>query len=173
MAPRLRDWRKMALASGLLLVLAYGLLQIPEVRGWHNPEFLWEIKVRQLQQECPRIENKLKSAEAILENLNDFRGKGAGGRSWNARLRKVQEDCISLQSKTRYFNAKLVALKVAMEGKIPGASPASASKLNSLLDQVKEMELQGLQYRFTLEYTFERLRTVKLARVDQKSGQVR
>ena len=166
MSPSSKDWQKFGLAGGLLLVLAYGLLQIPEVRGWHSPGFLWEMKIRQLQKEGPTIERMLKRAEANLEALNDFQGQGPPAGSWNPRLRRAQSDCIGVGRRVRYLDAKLAALTVAVEKRIPGASPALAAKLNSFLDQIKAMHLQSLQYSFGLEYTLKKLRTVNLAQPD-------
>ena len=153
-----QDWRKLALAGGLLLVLAYGLLQLPEVRGWHAPEALWEIKIRLLQQEAPRIEGMLKRSEADLQ---------AAAGSWNPRLRRVQSDCVGITTKLKYLDAKLAALKVAVENRIPGASPALAAKLHSLLEQINKMQLQDLQYSFALENISKKLRTVKPPPPDQ------
>ncbi len=159
-------WKKVLLAGGLLLVLVYGLVQIPEVRG-RSPESLWKIKIQQLRRDCSIIENKLKSANDTLESLNDFQGKTPSLKSWDDKLRLVQKDCFSVEARVRYRDAKLAALKVAMENRISGASPAAA-ELNRLLDQVKELQVQGLQYSLGLESTRKRLQTAKLARAAPK-----
>ena len=173
MSPDKLDWQKLVLAGGLLLLLAYGLLQIPEVRGWYAPEFIWEIKIDQLKKESFMIEKRLKKAKALLETLNDLQRKNPSLKVWDDRLDQVKKECNLVELRSKYFNAKLAALKVAVEGRIQGASPSAGPELNSLLSQIKEMELQGLQYNFALEYTLEKLRTVKLAGAKPSSGRVR
>lgn len=160
-------WKKALLAGGLLLVLVYGLFQIPEVRG-QSPGALWKIKIQQLQRDCRIIENKLKNANDILESLNDFHGKTPSLKSWNDKLRLVKKDCLSVEARVRYRDAKLAALRAAMENRISGASPAQAAELNSLLDQVKELQSQGRQYSIRLKAIRQRLQTAKQALAAQK-----
>jgi hypothetical protein len=158
------------LAGSLLLVLAYGLLQSPEVRGWYSPNYIWEMKIDQLQKEFPRIRRKIKSTEAILETVNDDQRKNLPMKSWNARLYKVQKDCITIGIRAKYFNAKVAALKTAMERRI---QEASTPEVGNLLGQIKQLELRGSQNSFALEYTLVKLRTAKLAQANLTCGQFR
>ncbi len=162
-----QGWRKALLAGGLLLVLVYGLFQTPEVRG-RSPESLWKIKIQQLQRDCSVIENKLKNANNTLESINNLQGKTPSLRSWDDKLRLVQKDCLSVAARVRYRDAKLAALQVAMENRISGDASALNAELKSLLDQIKELQLQGLQYSTGLDSVRKRLQTAKLARAAQK-----
>ncbi len=160
-------WKKWLLAGGLLLVLVYGLFQIPEVRG-RSPESLWEIKITQLERECVTIGKRLTQANDYLDTLKDFPGKTRARSSWDNNLRLAQKNCLSVGSRVQYLDAKLAALRVAIENRIPGAGPALTAELNQLLDQIKAMELQSGQYRAGLESAQARLRMAKLARARQK-----
>ncbi len=160
-------WKKTLLAGGLLLLLVYGLFQIPEVRG-RSPESLWEIKVTQLQKESVTIGKRLTQANDFLDTLKDLPGKNQSWSSWDNNLRLAQKNSLSVGSRVKYLDAKLAALRAAMENRIPGASPALTAKLHQLLDQIKAMELQSAQYRAGLESAQARLRMAKLARARQK-----
>jgi hypothetical protein len=158
-----QDWKKALLAGGLVLMLVYGLCQIPEV--WvRSPESLWKDEIPTLQKESLKIAAKLESAHEVLDGLQ---GKSLSRSSAN-RLHLAQKYCVSVEIRERYLEAKLAALKAIIEKKIPGAAPTLASELHEFLAQINEMQLQSGQCRLSLASAQKKLRTVKLALAARK-----
>lgn len=66
-APR---WGGLLLSGGLLLVLAQGVIRLPEVEGRLFPEKRWEAKLSLVQGECHKVASNLETLSLTLLALN-------------------------------------------------------------------------------------------------------
>ncbi len=62
-------WRKLLLAAGLLLVLASGLVQLPEIGSRLSPNSFWSEHLFWAQKSVIRAEMRLELVDATLEAL--------------------------------------------------------------------------------------------------------
>jgi len=160
-------WRKILLLGGLLLILAQGLLRVPEVGGRLFPRMFWEQKLHLTQQECLRVEKRLEYIGATLEEINGAREPGQPGgttgpfegllvlaQGWahlpeiwgrlvpkmsdETKLRLAQKECIKTERSLKYINATMEALNRALDLKL---SQGAAGSLPAGSDLIQARDL--------------------------------
>ncbi len=154
-------WQKILLVGGLLLVMAQGLVRVPEVGGRLFPGMFWELKLRLTQQECLRVERRLNYIGATLEELNGPKEPGHPpgttgpfgdllvlSHSWahlpeiwgrllpkmsdETKLRLAQKECIKTERSLKYINATVEALNRALDHKVPQGAADSLPTASGL-----------------------------------------
>ena len=147
-------WRKILLVGGLLLIMAQGLVRVPEVGVRLFPGMFWEVKLRLTQKECLRLERSLHYIGATLEELNGPKEPGHPpgttgpfgdslvlSQSWahlpeiwgrllpkmsdETKLRLAQKECIKVERSLKYINATMEALNRALDHKLPQGAAGS------------------------------------------------
>ena len=160
-------WRKVLLASGLMLVLVQGLVRLPEVRGRLFPGLFWEQKLRLAQKESLKVERRLRYIGAILEeldetfdqdgfqitpgpfkellvlaqwwvNLPELWGRLLPKMTYETKLRLAQKECIDTERSLKHINAIVEALNRALEHRVPQGA-ASSMPTASGLGQARDL----------------------------------
>ncbi len=154
-------WRKVLLVGGLLLVLAQGLVRVPEVGGRLFPGMFWELKLRLTQQECLRVERRLNYIGATLEEINGPKEPGhppgttgpfgemlvlaqwwvnlpeLWGRllpkmTYETKLRLAQKECIDTERSLKHINAIVEALNRGLDPEVPQGAAGSLPTASGL-----------------------------------------
>lgn len=139
------NYAKWLLATGLLLVLVLGFLQIPEVGSRLFPNFLWQDFFYQLQKESRKVEWQLSRVNANIASLQN------GGRANPLKMRQIKKDIVSITRSLRFMDARLASMTLDLKTKLLQAPLDQRSGLHACLAEIKTLQLGWGEYRHNLQ----------------------